>query len=136
MPVWSRTHYVTSRDQMRDGMVIAKSLRYVEVDQQMVWQYNSHDLLGWITCPDQTAFIPPFKVRKINLVDESNLIRKVTFDLAGCGDIHKLDTDAARFQFQLGVMEVLETNIGHDRYVTKVYLDATGTNATYIVLLG
>ncbi len=136
MPIWTRTHYAASRDQMRDGMLIAKSLRLVVVDDQNIWQYNNHDLSGWLTCPDQTYFLPSFKVRKINLVDESNLIRKVTYDLAGCGDIHKLDTDAARFQYQLGVMEVLETNIGHDRYVTKVYLDSTGTNATYIVLLG
>jgi hypothetical protein len=92
------------------------------------WQYNLHNGGGWITCPDQAQFIPPMKVSQINVVDAPNIFRKITYDLIGYYG------NEATMQF--GIMEMLESNKRHTGYFTKVYLDETGTDATYIVFLG
>jgi hypothetical protein len=120
-------------------MVIAVSLRLLIENNEIVgWQANYHDGNGWGTLSDQSGFVPTFRVRKINICDESNSIRNIEVNLAGNGEQWAKEV---KNMFQEQIIETLLTNCLHDLHITKIYLAdklqrVSGTNATYIVLHG
>ncbi len=120
-------------------MVIAVSLRLLIENNAIVgWQANYHDGNGWGTLADQTGFVPTFRVRKINICDESFSFRNIEINLAGNSEQW---AKTIKNSFQEQIIETLLTNCLHDLHVTKIYLAdsltrTSGTNATYIVLHG
>jgi hypothetical protein len=107
-----------------------------------VWKVDIHDGNGYQTLSDQTAYTPPMRVRYVNVCDESFAERNIEFNLAGNGDLHKRGTEASPCrEFQNNIIERLKTNERHAMHLTRIFLAdslqrTSGTNATFIVLLG
>jgi len=98
-----------------------------------VWQYNQFDGNGWIDCPDQTQYDPPFQVRALNIMDVLNANQVIEYDSAGRGDWQSYPSPAA---FQTGIIERLATNVRHSEWLTKIYLNSSSTAATSIIFHG
>ena len=121
-------------------VVLAISLRLEAVTQK--WQANYNDGNGWAQLSDQTGYVPPIRVRRINICDESSDARQIEFNLAGNGEQMAKGTKAnPNRDYQEAIIEIFRTNQMHDLHITKIYLAdglqrTSGNNATYIVLHG
>jgi hypothetical protein len=111
------------------GAVVCVGLQYTG----SVWQFNLWGGAGWVNCPKQDQYCPPIFVRQVSLLDATNTNRSITFDLAGDGET-AIAGDSGNYPYQLGIDEILATNVGHARHITRVWLGAT--TATSIRLYG
>jgi hypothetical protein len=111
-------------------VVIACSLRYNTTSSK--WEYNYHDLGGWVELADQTMFEPPFRVRRVSIRDENNKSMRIVYDTAGNGELRNNVT------YQMGIDAILVANVLHDIHITRLYLDqgSEGNLASFIILHG